>query len=67
MAFSITASVTEGLPPQAPGRMPQFIQFRCNGVDLGGPDATVVEFVGDGTPAARGTGVDADKITVQVS
>jgi hypothetical protein len=56
-----------GFPPETPEQFPNYIQFRFNGVDLGGPDATVVDFVGGGFSVARGTGDDADKITVTVS
>lgn len=61
--FSITPA-QPGVPGVAPGTMPQYIQFRYNGVDLGGPDATVVDFVGTGLSVVRGAGVDANKITV---
>lgn len=65
MAFQIQASISEpGSNPVAPGQMPQFIQFRYNGVDLGGPDANVVDFVGTSFTVTRGTGDAADTITV---
>lgn len=63
MPFNI-APAHMGLPIVAPGVMPQFIQFRVNGVDLGGPDATVLDFIGDWVECVRGTGLDADKLTV---
>lgn len=55
-----------GQVPVAPGNQPQFIQFRFNGVDLGGPDATVVDFVGDGWQVERGTGPTADVVSVSI-
>jgi hypothetical protein len=65
MAFEIQAAASEpGSNPVAPGQMPQFIQFRFNGVDLGGPDANVVDFVGTAFVVSRGTGASADTITV---
>lgn len=64
-AFSITPFA--GFTPPAPDDFPQQIQFRWNGVDLGGPDATVVDFVGAGVTAERGTGDDAGTITVTIS
>lgn len=50
-------------PPATPQEFPNFIQIRFNGVDLGGPDVTVIDFVGDFV-VSRGTGEDADKITI---
>lgn len=66
MATENTFALSAGNVPQAPGQMPQYIQFRFNGVDLGGPDATVVDFVGDGWVIVRGTGVDANKLSVSL-
>jgi len=40
-------------PVTAPENFPKQLQFRFNGVDLGGPDATVVDFVGSGFVATR--------------
>ncbi len=45
---------------------PNFIQFQFNGEDLGGPDADTVNFVGSGFTVTRGTGDDANTITVTV-
>jgi hypothetical protein len=43
---------------------PRYIQFRYNGVDLGGPDADTVDFVGE-ILAVRGTsGGDENTVTV---
>jgi hypothetical protein len=58
---------TQGMPSVSPGTMPQFIQFRFNGVNLGGPDATVLDIVGVGLSLVRGTGVDAAKVTLTLS
>ena len=62
--FEITPAPNGGGQPEvAPGTMPQYIQFRFNGANLGGPDATVVNFVGAAVVATRAT----DVITVTVS
>jgi hypothetical protein len=45
---------------------PNFIQFQFNGVNLGGPDADTVNFVGSGFTVTRGSGDDANTITVTV-
>lgn len=59
MAFGIT-----GFPPAVDTGFPQFIQFQYNGVNLGGPDADTVNFVGD-IVAVRGTsGGDENTVTV---
>jgi hypothetical protein len=64
MSFSVTpigASV-----PASPQVTPRFIQFRCDGIDLGGPDADTVDFVGD-IFAVRGTsGGDENTVTVMM-
>jgi len=60
----VPMTVAPGQPPVAPGVMPQFIQWRYNGVDLGGPDATTVHFIGDFFLVTRGAGAEADTITV---
>jgi hypothetical protein len=58
------------ISPASPGapvvsqEFPQFLQIRVNGVDLGGPDVTVLDFVGSGFTVTRGTGADANKITI---
>lgn len=59
--------INAGQPIAAPQPFPKQIQFRWNGVDLGGPDATVVDFVGEGVSLARGVGDDAGKITVTIA
>lgn len=62
MSFGIRASGS--FVPQAPTGWPRFVQFRCEGVDLGGPDADTVDFVG-GIVAVRGTsGEDENTVTV---
>lgn len=63
-------AITPSAPGQAPldaGDMPQYIQFRFNGVDLGGPDATVLDIVGVGFTFVRGTGADANKVTLTLT
>lgn len=64
--FNLSAA-SGALPPASAQAFPRQLQFRWNGVDLGGPDATVVDFVGVGVTAARGSGVDAGKITVTIA
>lgn len=63
---SFTIGPVQGRVQAAPGQMPQFIQFRLNGVDIGGPDATVVDFVGDFV-LTRGTGDDAGTVFVSLA
>jgi hypothetical protein len=65
--FSMTPAPEAGNVPQANQNFPKQIQFRWNGVNLGGPDATVVNFVGDGFTVTRGTGADANKVTIEVT
>lgn len=60
--FSITPS--HAAPPVTPEQFPNFIQFRLNGVDLGGPDVTVIDFVGDGWTVTRGEGDNAHIVYV---
>lgn len=62
--FRIVAEPGGAAP--GPQSFPQQIQFRFNGVDLGGPDATVVDFVGAFT-VTRGSGPTADVITVALA
>lgn len=64
-SFSITP--TGGYPPPAPDDFPQQIQFRFNGVDVGGPDATVLDFTGPGVEVTRGTGDDAGVVFVTIA
>ncbi len=64
MPFVITPAGS-GVPSTDEG-WPRYIQFRCNGVDLGGPDADTVDFVGE-IFAVRGTsGGDENTITVSL-
>ena len=51
--FNISGADDAGRVPVSPGQMPQYIQFRLNGVNVGGPDATVVDFVGAGWVVTR--------------
>lgn len=65
--FSLRPAGGGAFPPVTPQEFPNFIQFRFNGVDLGGRDATVVNFAGGVLQVERGTGADANKITVSLS
>ena len=62
MAFGLTPAGS-GFPPQAPDSFPNYIQFQSNGVDLGAPNVDTVDFA-DGLVATRGTGENANKVTV---
>ena len=62
MALSITPAGS-GIPVTDQG-WPRFIQFQYNGVNLGGPDADTVNFVGD-IVATRGNSASGeDTVTV---
>lgn len=61
-----TVSSVGGAPPIAEGDYPNFIQFRFNGMNLGDPTVTVVDFVGADFTVTRGTGDEADKITITI-
>jgi hypothetical protein len=65
-SFTMTPAAP-GNVPAAPQNFPKQIQFRYNGTNLGGPDATVVDFVGAGVTATRGTGANAGIVTVTAS
>lgn len=60
--FQITPLLADGAPV-ASREFPQFLQIRLNGVNLGGPDVTTLDFVGYFT-VVRGTGADANKVTI---
>lgn len=63
MTFGITP--TTGFPPASTDDFPNFIQFQFNGVNLGGPDADTVNFVGTGFTVTRGgSGVSDNTVTV---
>ena len=65
MTFGITP--VSGFPPAASDDSPNYIQFQWNGVNLGGPDADTVNFVGTGFSLARGaSGTDENTITITV-
>lgn len=64
--FQITP-VAPGNNPVAPGEYPRYLQIRFNGVDLGGPDVTVLDFVGTGFTLERGTGDDENTVTLNIS
>lgn len=59
--FSITP-VTD-FPAASAEAFPDYIQFQAEGVDLGGPDADTVNFVG--LTVTRGTGENASVVTVE--
>lgn len=62
--FSLSPANAAPAPPVTPQQFPQFLQIRVNGVDLGGPDVTVLDFVGDGWVVTRGTGDNAGVVTI---
>lgn len=63
MTFGINP--VTGFPPAAADDFPNFIQFQWNGVNLGGPDADTVNFVGTGFTVVRGgSGVGDNTITI---
>jgi len=61
MSFGITPAA--GFPPQASDQFPNYIQFQQDGVDLGAPNVDTVNF-SDGLTATRGTGENANAVTV---
>jgi hypothetical protein len=65
MPFEV-APTASNFPPQAPAATAQFIQFQWNGVNLGGPDADTVNFVGTGFTVTRG-GADGNTVTVTLA
>ena len=62
MAFGLTPAGS-GFPPQAPDDFPNYIQLQSNGTDLGAPNVDTIDFA-DGLVATRGTGENANKVTV---
>ena len=64
--WQFSPASNNGNPAQAPQAFPQQLQIRFNGEDLGGPDATVIDFVGAFT-VTRGTGPTADVITAALA
>ncbi len=63
MAFAITPVEA----PLAQAQAGEFIQFQSEGDDLGAPTVTVVNFTGSGIVATRGTGENANVITVTIT
>jgi hypothetical protein len=55
--------ITAGNVPEPGTQLPNYIQFRNHGTDLGLPDATILDF-GNNLTATRGTGENANKVTV---
>lgn len=60
--FALTPA--SNTPPVTPQQFPTYLLFRVNGVDVGGPDVTVVDFVGDGWVVTRGEGENAHILTI---
>ena len=63
MTFSLIP-ICAAVPPVAPESIPRYIQIQVNGVDLGGPDAHTINFVGFTAVVRGGSAVDDDTITV---
>ncbi len=63
MAFAITPVEA----PLAQAQAGEFIQFQNDGTALGAPNVTVVNFTGTGIEATRGTGENANVITVRIT
>lgn len=63
MSFTIAGAAPH--PPVAPDDFPNFLQIRVNGVNLGGPDVLVLDFVGDGWNITRGEGDQANVVTIR--
>jgi hypothetical protein len=61
--FSLTPASSAGAPPKAPQRFPQFLDIRVNGVSLG-EGITVLDFQGPDWDISRGTGENADTVTI---
>jgi hypothetical protein len=64
MAFSVTP--VGPFPTSTDDGFPQFLQWQDEGIDLGGPDAEVINFVGDAVTATRGTGENEKTVTVTI-
>lgn len=63
MATTQFAIQPAGLPPTAPARLPSFIQWQSNGVNLGLADADTIDLVGTGftvTAAGNVLTIEAD-------
>ena len=64
MSFGITPAT--GFPPQASDEFPNYLQWQVDGTNLGGPTIDTVDLVGD-LSATRGTGENANKLTIAVA
>ena len=64
-AFSVTP--VGPFPPDESGGFPKFIQFQQDGVNLGGPDADTVNFVGNLIATREPSGVDQNTIVVTIA
>jgi len=60
--FSV--SPVGAFPPAEDDGFPRFIQFQCEGVNLGGPDADTVNFVGLIVATRGDSGVGENTVTV---
>jgi hypothetical protein len=57
-----------GFTPATTEDFPNYIQFQWNGVNLGGPDADTVNFVGTQFTVVRGgSGVSDNTITITLA
>jgi len=63
--FSVTP--VGSFPPAEDEGFPRFIQFQYEGVNLGGPDADTVNFVGLIVATRGDSGVDENTVTVMLS
>ncbi len=63
----MTFEITPVAAPVAQAQAGEFIQFQNDGTDLGVPNVTVVNFTGTGVEATRGTGENANVITVRIT
>ncbi len=63
--FSITP--VGPFPTQNDDGFPQFLQWQDEGINLGGPDAEIINIVGDAITATRGTGEESNVVTLEVN
>jgi hypothetical protein len=62
MTFGVTPVM--GFTPANTEDFPNYIQFQWNGVNLGGPDADTINFVGNFTLSRDGNNNDGPTITI---
>jgi hypothetical protein len=53
LGFSMVPAVPAPMPATADQNFPKLLQFQFNGVNLGGPDADTVNFIGSGFTLVR--------------